>query len=227
MDKNYLLENCKYCGNKGLLKIVGSYKQHFTDYDGGEPVFHADTLWRMLECPVCNKISLHRTYSDDSMFVPEEGYFSDESIEYSGNRYDFSYVPESILKSYQAAIKTSKVDLSVCLIAIRAVLEKICKDRGTKKKNLDAMLKEMVSKNILPDTLDQCSFLIRKLGNSGAHGEDIDLSQSDVLELIDFIETILYYIYELPVKISNVNKKYDLKLESLNKTDTDIENTAV
>ena len=125
------------------------------------------------------------------------------------------------------AIKTSKVDLSVCLIAIRAVLEKICKDRGTKKKNLDAMLKEMVSKNILPDTLDQCSFLIRKLGNSGAHGEDIDLSQSDVLELIDFIETILYYIYELPVKISNVNKKYDLKLESINKTDTDIENTAV
>ena len=112
MDKKYLLENCKYCGDKGLLKIVGSYKQHFTDYDGDEPVFHADTLWRMLECPVCNKISLHRTYSDDSMFVPEEGYFSDESIEYPGNRYDFSYVPESILKSYQAAIKTSKVDLS-------------------------------------------------------------------------------------------------------------------
>ena len=76
------------------------------------------------------------------------------------------------------------------------------------------MLKEMVNKNILPETLDQCSFLIRKLGNSGAHGDDIDMSQSDVLELIDFIETILYYIYELPVKIANVNDKYNLKLKS-------------
>ena len=61
--------------------------------------------------------------------------------------------------------------------------------------------------------------MIRKLGNSGAHGDDIDMSQSDVLELIDFIETILYYIYELPVKIANVNDKYNLKLE--NKTEKD------
>ena len=61
--------------------------------------------------------------------------------------------------------------------------------------------------------------MIRKLGNSGAHGDDIDISQSDILELIDFIETILYYIYELPVKIARMNNKYSLKLE--NKTDTD------
>lgn len=81
------------------------------------------------------------------------------------------------------------------------------------------MLKEMVNIHILPETLDQCSFLIRKLGNSGAHGDDIDISQSDILELIDFIETILYYIYELPVKIARMNNKYSLKLE--NKTDTD------
>ena len=85
------------------------------------------------------------------------------------------------------------MDLSVCLIAIRAVLEKICKERGSKKKNLEAMLKEMVNKNIFPETLDQCSFLIRKLGNSGAHGDDIDMSQSDVLELIDFIEQFKHY----------------------------------
>lgn len=106
------------------------------------------------------------------------------------------------------------VRASVCLIAIRAVLEKICKERGSRKKNLEAMLKEMVNKNIFPETLDQCSFLIRKLGNSGAHGDDIDMSQNDVLELIDFIETILYYIYELPVKIANVNDKHNLKLEN-------------
>ena len=212
-DKDYLLRTCKHCGNKGLLKIVADYKQHFKEMDGRDVIFEANTWWALLECPVCRGISLHKSYSDDTMITPD-GYVSDVSMEYPGNKYDFKNVPESILKSYQAAVKTSKVDLSVCLIAIRAVLEKICRERGSKKKNLEAMLKEMVNKNILPETLDQCSFLIRKLGNSGAHGDDIDLSQSDVLELIDFIETILYYIYELPIKIADVNDKYNLKLES-------------
>lgn len=33
-------------------------------------------------------------------------------------------------------------------------------------------------------------------------------------ELLDFIETILYYIYELPVKIARINSKYNLKLDN-------------
>lgn len=212
-DKKYLLQTCKHCGNKGLLKIVADYKQHFKEMDGTDVIFTADTYWLLLECPVCKGILLYKSYTDDTMVTPY-GYESDVSMEYPGNKYDYKHVPESILKSYQAAVKTSKVDLNVCLIAIRAVLEKICKERGSEKKNLEAMLKEMVNKNILPETLDQCSFLIRKLGNSGAHGDDIGMSQSDVLELIDFIETILYYIHELPIKIANVNDKYNLKLEN-------------
>lgn len=216
MDKKYLMETCKYCGNKGMLKIIGKHEQHVKDYDGDVPIFSMDTLWRLLECPVCKGILLHKSYSDDSMFDPYNNeYFSDESIVYPSSKYTFIHVPENIYKSYEAAVKTSKVDLSICLIAIRALLEKICRERGSKKKNLESMLKEMVSKNILPETLDQCGFLIRKLGNSGAHGDDdIDLSQSDVAELLDFIETILYYIYELPVKIARINSKYNLKLDN-------------
>ncbi len=209
-EKNYLLKECKHCGNKGLLKIVGRHHQSFTDYDDGEPIFQEYTEWTMLECPVCKGVSLHKSYSNDSMFDTEGGYLSEETVVYPGSKYSFIHVPDGILKSYNAAVKTVNVDLNVSLIAIRAVLEKVCKERGSKKKNLEAMLKEMASKNILPETLDKCSFLIRKLGNSGAHGdENEELSKSDVYALIDFIETILYYIYELPVKIARLNKKWD------------------
>ena len=217
-DINYLLEECKHCGNKGLLKIVGKHHQSFTDYADGEPVFQQYTDWTMVECPVCKGISLHKSYSNDTMFDAEGGYFTEETIEYPESKYSFVHVPDGILKSYNAAAKTVNVDLNVSLIAIRAVLEKICKERGSKKKNLEAMLKEMVSKNILPETLDKCSFLIRKLGNSGAHGdENEELSKADVYALPDFIETILYYIYELPVKITRLNKKY-VGQEQNNKT---------
>lgn len=70
MDKKYLMETCKYCGNKGMLKIIGRHEQHVKDYDGGVPIFSMDTLWRLLECPVCKGILLHKSYSDDSMFDP-------------------------------------------------------------------------------------------------------------------------------------------------------------
>ena len=111
-DKKYLLQTCKHCGNKGLLKIVADYKQHFKEMDGTDVIFTADTWWTLLECPVCDGISLYKSYSDDTMLTPY-GYESDVSMEYPGNKYDYKYVPESILKSYQAAVKTSKVDLNV------------------------------------------------------------------------------------------------------------------
>lgn len=50
MDKKYLMETCKYCGNKGMLKIIGKHEQHVKDYDGDVPIFSMDTLWRLLEC---------------------------------------------------------------------------------------------------------------------------------------------------------------------------------
>ena len=68
-DKKYLLQTCKYCGNKGLLKIVADYKQHFKEKDGTDVIFTADTWWVLLECPVCKGISLYKSYSDDTIFT--------------------------------------------------------------------------------------------------------------------------------------------------------------
>ncbi|GAB6128124.1 hypothetical protein JCM17204_07150 [Blautia stercoris] len=42
-DKKYILQTCKHCGNKGLLKIVADYKQHFKEMDGIDVIFTADT----------------------------------------------------------------------------------------------------------------------------------------------------------------------------------------
>ena len=47
------------------------------------------------------------------------------------------------------------------------------------------------------------------MGNAGAHGEKVEPSKRDVLELIEFIESIMYYLYELPHKIEVFNRKYD------------------
>ena len=48
-DKKYLLQTCKYCGNKGLLKIVADYKQHFKEMDGTDVILQQILGWVLLE----------------------------------------------------------------------------------------------------------------------------------------------------------------------------------
>ena len=212
---DYILSTCKKCGNKGLQKIVAQYDQHTLDYVDDNPIGKIDDNWILLECPVCENVCLYRKRCCDYDYMcdDQDNRYCQESVLYPQEK-SFPNVPKDILKSYEAAKRTATVDLSVSLIAIRAVLEKICKERGTNRKTLEAMLKQMVERHILPETLDKCSFVIRKMGNSGAHGDDDSLlTTRDIAELIDFIETIMYYIYELPVKVVIFNKKYNLKIE--------------
>lgn len=210
-EDGYIIENCKCCGNRGLLKKVAEYTQEYCDYDDGQPTGFITKDWVLLECPVCQTVSLYQRYTASWMIDYQGEQIYQESIVYPENK-KYPNVPKDIMKSYIAAVNTVKVDLNVSLVAIRAVLEKICKERGSTRKNLESMLKQMVEKHILPETLDKCSFIIRKLGNAGAHGDDDSLlTKRDVEELIGFIETIMYYIYELPVKIEKLNCKYDLE----------------
>lgn len=212
MDE-YILTYCSNCGNEGLKKKVANYNQQLFDYCDGEPFAALNYDWYLLECPVCKSISLFRRFGSDYMIDNSGDEYYEEKIVFPTRR-TFSHVPENIMKSYEVAIRTAKIDMSVSLIAIRSVLEKICKERGTNRKNLNSMLKEMVEKNIFPETLDKCGFIIRKMGNSGAHDNDhSQLTKLDIEQLIDFIETIMYYIYELPVKVNKLNKKYDLNIE--------------
>ncbi len=221
---DYILTTCRECGNTGLLKKVAQFDQSIPDYCDGDLVATYDYNWVVLECPVCNSVSLYQRYTSDYMTDSNGNEVYEEKIVYPSARI-FKNVPKDILKSYEAAVKSSKVDYSISLIAIRAVLEKICKERGTNRKNLEAMLKQMVEKHILPETLDKCGFVIRKMGNSGAHVDDnLILTSRDIAELIDFIETIMYYIYELPVKVDALNQKYKLKLEEREEQEsTDVE----
>ena len=77
-------------------------------------------------------------------------------------------MPDEIKIFYLAA----KINSSIALIPIKSLLEKICKDKGTKKKKLISMFSKLFNKGILPEHLNNCSYFIRKLGNTGAHEED-------------------------------------------------------
>lgn len=219
----HVLTICKYCGNRGLLNIVAQYDQEVPDYCAGELVDVYEYKWRLLECPVCSGISLYQKIGGENMIDYKGDYYYQEKTIYPADKV-YKNVPKDIMKSYLAAVKTAKVDYSISLIAIRAVLEKICKERGCSRGTLEEMLKNMVDNHIFPKTLDECGYIIRKMGNNGAHGEDDSMLRGyDIEELIDFVETIMYYIYELPVKVEELNNRYNLKLEEKRRKECEVE----
>ena len=207
--ENQIIE-CAKCGNKGKNKVIASHPHKYYEYINGRKESYENSHIYLLECPVCSQITLISYEWNTEIFDKDGEIYVEKDILYPKSFPPFPNTPEHIVEAYESARKTMYIDNSISLIAARKVLELICKDKGSKKKNLESMLNEMVSKNVLPATMDKCGLLIRKLGNAGAH-DDIDdfyVSTSDLEELMDFIETIIYYIYELPVKISKLNEKY-------------------
>lgn len=203
-----IIETCRYCGNKGLLKKVVQYDQFLYDYCDEEPCAKMNYNWIILECPVCKGITLFQRFSGDYTIDGQGNVNYEDTIVYPSNK-SYPNTPYDIVKTYEAAVKSSKVDNEIAVIAIRALLEKICKDKGANGGNLKEKLKDMARNNYFPATLSECGEIIREMGNKGAHGDKgIRISNRDISELIDFVETILFYIYELPVKIDSFNKKY-------------------
>lgn len=214
----YVKCKCSKCGNTGLQAVKSTYFQAIPDYCDGEPIGDYYYDYYLLECPVCYGITLYCVEADSFSYNEYEEYYNAKVI-YPQIK-EFKNVPDDLVRLYLSAKQTVLIDSNIALIAIRSLLEKICKDKGSKKKKLVAMLNELSSKGVLPEHLKNCSYLIRKLGNTGAHGDDVVL-KNDVLKLIDFMETILYYLYDLPTEIEKFNTKYSELLKNTTDTPSD------
>ena len=70
-DKNYKLQTCYHCGNKGLMPI-----EHMHSHDYGGPEFDSvgncvgreleeQFKWYLLSCPVCHKVILREEYTNE------------------------------------------------------------------------------------------------------------------------------------------------------------------
>ena len=204
----YRLQTCYHCGNKGLLKV-----EHIHRHKHGGPIFDSSGNmvdvelleifeWYMLSCPVCNKISLIEEYNDDC--IMDFGPFI-ETL-YPQSTIDFTGVPQNIKTAFESALRVKNIDTAICAIALRRVLEAICKDRGAEGNNLEAMINDMIDRGFLPQMFDDACWIIRQLGNSAAHGDNKTFSSRHIEQTIDFMQNIILYLYALPIKIEELRE---------------------
>lgn len=205
-----IIETCYHCGNTGRQDILHLHKQSW----GGRPEeLYEEFNWLVLKCPTCGMISLKEDYTNEAMVDVHGEQFFEESIVYPKTKFHFRYTPKSIQRAFESAVKVSKIDPAICLLSLRRTLEMICKNKNAQGNSLEAKIKDLANRNILPATLDDSSWLIRMMGNDAAHADDINYTDYEVEQIIEFVEIIITYLYELPNRIDKLKEARERRLK--------------
>ena len=106
--------------------------------------------------------------------------------------------------AFESALKVKNIDTAICALALRRVLEAICKDKGAEGNSLEKMIANMIDREILPGMFDDACWIIRQLGNSAAHADKKVFSMHQVDQTIEFVQNIINYLYTLPVKMKRL-----------------------
>lgn len=216
-DTKEAIGTCYHCGNTGILKEKSSVmwkNEEVQEVPNGE-IIHYELLehinWVFLECPVCHNPTLLRKYALDVCDEPEE-----ITTAFPKVLFNKKGVPNPISTAFDSAVKTKGIDFAICLLSLRRVLEMICKDKNADGKNLENKIEDLVNKKVLPDMLIDACWIIRHLGNDVAHADDVKFHSYDVEQVIEYVATIIEYLYSLPYRMREMKTKIEAQ-KTLNK----------
>lgn len=204
---------CFHCGNETPMKQVGGYSW------GSRDLEHSDIdylfQYELFACPVCHKVTLRESYSDETMIdyhsCDQLISYDEKSILYPVNSIESESIPQKVKAAYEAALKTKGIDKNICLIAFRRTLELVLNDKGATKWGLKAKIEEIAQKGLLPDALKEASSLTKILGDSAAHDKELDIDEYDVESMAEFVGFIIEYLYVVPDKINTYKERLGSK----------------
>jgi hypothetical protein len=150
-------------------------------------------------------VTLYQNYTNE---IDDEN-----DILYPRNTINFEGVPATIKSAFESALKVKGIDKDICLLSLRRTLEAICKDKGASGNTLEKMIRDMIDKNILPQTFDDACWVIRQLGNEAAHAGKTNIYAHETDQVINFVESIIDYLYALPLRRSKLKNQVEKKSE--------------
>ena len=104
-SNDYIIEECRHCGNKTKLDILGKY----FEYSDQERDYYWEQEWLMLKCCSCGKISLGSFYSgeDTISFSVNDGqkYNKIYTTHFPIETYTGTNVPEKVNDAFSSALK--------------------------------------------------------------------------------------------------------------------------
>lgn len=206
---------CFHCGNKTLMKQVASHEitehQELWEYRSSPFddlwVISYGRTWYLYLCPVCKEVTLEKhSWFSEEVDIGGNPILNEEII-YPMALNNEHHIPKEVKDAFDAALKVRNLEGAICVLALRRALEKMCKQKGAHGKDLFAKLKDLQEKRVLPEIINDVSYILRKEGNSAAHADDVEFDTGTVNLMIEFTRTILDYVYTLPEKIKMAQER--------------------
>lgn len=202
---------CYHCGNTGVLTYLSQFsvddpllarKQY-----GKKVGSSCGTMkWYFYKCPVCEKPVLANQYIDDDS---KDFCIQEIEVIYPTPGIVKEGIPPRIFHAYEAAVKTRGIDNAICLLSLRRALEMVCKDKNAEGKNLESKIDDLIEKKVLPEMMRDACWIVRQCGNEAAHGDDVEFSKREVDEAIEYVGSIIKYLYSTPVKVADLRRRIE------------------
>ncbi|GGA91681.1 DUF4145 domain-containing protein [Ornithinibacillus halotolerans] len=176
---------CGYCG-----KAAGPSSGYKCQSNDGK-----NTFAYIYICPNCNKPTFKKYSSDEQ--VPGELF---------GNNIEF--LPNDIEQLYNEARNCISVNaFTSAVLSCRKMLMNISVSQGAEAGKSFAYYVDYLEENYyIPPNSREWVDIIRKKGNEATH-EIPSISKDDAVELLEFTEMLLRFVYELPGKMIKYKKK--------------------
>jgi len=205
-----MITECPICEARVESKIIATH-QSFSKYE------NAPMKYTLLECTTCKTPQLVEQYllgydpKNDSHWSKLKRNWPEPEFEIP-----FS-VPDVTRKSLEEAERCIKAKAFIASAAMSGrALEGICRHFKTKSKYLGAGIKELQEKNIIDLKLFEWSKELHIHRNIAAHADDIEISEEDAKDLLDFVIAICEYIFVLGEKFKDFQERQAVKKEKSN-----------
>ena len=161
MSVNTLLIECGHCGNTAPMEIKAEYVDTVSH---GNPPYtdEVTTRWDLLLCPVCRKPTLHETIWSPYDIEPETmAMIPENKTLYPSPVATTEVLPETVRKSYKAALRVRNIEPNAFAVLIGRTLEFICQDKNAVGRDLNAKLDNLSDRHEIPERLAEIAHKIR------------------------------------------------------------------
>jgi len=213
MSGNEEIMLCGHCGKHAVFTVCAQndVKPTFSDDYPGQEI----TIWRILLCSSCGEPTLERSWIEykyerdidfTALTIPVA---AEKKILYPGAKVakPLTDIPAVIAKEYEATLRVRDVSSNACAVLARRTLEAIFTHEGAIGGSLYQKIDTLLKSTSIPPLLADVAHLGRHIGNLGAHFEKGEATEADVAIMLDFLETILEYLYVIPAKVTLVKSR--------------------
>lgn len=212
---------CGHCGKQAVFITRGNGTQNGAKVGDTDTETQELTIWQIMECSNCNKPILEEVIA---VYHLVETILTDSSTKatmafewqpttgsrivlYPGVKTPLTNLPVAIEKEYKDTLKVREISLVACAVLARRTLEAILTYENAEGKTLMEKINNLIKFERIPPLLADMAHLGRKIGNVAAHFAEEKVTEEDVTAMLDFVETILEYLYVAPAKVAAVRTR--------------------